>query len=194
VPSKSAITTVKKAAKKAAKKAPAKHAAKHAAKKSAAHHTGKDTRRAYEHFGRVQALAVTTSHHEDAQVLIDHAQRALAASQPKDAAELLRAAEHILFGTLQESAPADTSISPELLAAIREDYEHMLQKAEDHGSCADAPRAVLSIFRSLQKRASAAIKSNRYRAALELARGAEALTHADFPRLLAAGKSAPALR
>ena len=183
-----AATAAKKSAKKAAKKAPAKHAAKHAAKKSA---PGRDTRRAYEHLGRIQALAAALpSGTEDAQVLATHAQNAIRANQPKDAAELLRAAEHNLFAILQDTQSADDSVAAPLLAALTEEAEHLQQRAEDHGACADAPRAIQAIYRSMSRAAAASLKAKRYRAAMEFARGAEALTHADFARLLPAPANA----
>ena len=179
-----------KAAKKSAKKAPAKHAAKHAAKKSANKNSGKDTRRAYEHMGRIQALAAALAGGtEDARALATHAQNALRANQPKDAAELLRAAEHNLFALLQDTQPADDSVAGSLIAALREEVQHLQQRAEEHGACADAPRAIQAIYRSMSRSAAAAREARRYRAAMEFARGAEALTHARYEKLLPASKT-----
>ena len=185
----------KKSAKKAAKKAPAKHAGKHAAKKSAHGIPARDMRRAYEHLGRIQALAAALSTGtQDAQTLATHAQNAMRANQPKDAAELLRAAEHSLFGTLQDTQPGDESVTAPLLAALTEEVQHLQQRAEDHGACAEAPRALQTIYRSMFRAATAALKTKRYRAAMEFARGAEALTHADFTRLLPAPVKADILK
>ena len=185
-----AAKAAKKSAKKAAKKAPAKHAAKHAAKKSAHGNAGQDTRRAYEHLGRIQALAAAVpSGTEDARTLATHAQNALRANQPRDAAELLRAAEHNLFAILQDTQPADDSVAASLLASLTAEIQHLQQRAEDHGACADAPRAIQTIYRSMSRGATAALKAGRYRAAMEFARGAEALTHADFARLLGTAKA-----
>ncbi|SEC09826.1 hypothetical protein [Terriglobus roseus] len=188
-------TAAKKSAKKAAKKAPAKHAAKHAAKKSAHGNPGKDTRRAYEHLGRIQSLAAALpGGTEDAQTLATHAQNAMRAEQAKDAAELLRASEHNLFAILQNTQPADESVAASLLSALHEEVEHLLQRAEDHGACAEAPRAIQTIYRSMSRAAVVALKAKRYRAAMEFARGAEALTHADFRKILPKGKDAALLR
>jgi hypothetical protein len=183
--------------KSAAKKA-AKHAAKHAAKKAAAKKSaakksanpGKDTLRAYEHLGRVQALAsIAGVDGETAKTLAGYAEQALRAGEAKDAAELLRAAEHHLFGTLAKAQAGDESLSPSLLQTVRDEVEHQTHKAAEHGACADAPRPILTIYKSMQKEATTALKSNRYRAALELSRGAEALTHAHFDMLLPAGSA-----
>jgi hypothetical protein len=173
----------KKSAKKAAKKAAGK---KSAAKKSA--NPGRDTLRAYEHLGRVQALAaVSGADSGTAQILSGFAEQALRAGDAKDAAELLRAAEHHLFGSLALAQPADESLSAALLESVRDEYEHQMDKAKDHGSAADAPPAVRAIYQRMLKDAASALKAKRFRAALELARGAEALTHASFAKLLHTG-------
>jgi hypothetical protein len=177
----------KKSAKKAAKKAPAKHAAKHAAKQAG--QPGRDTRRAYEHLGRVQSLAAQmgSTGSEGAKTLAGYAEQALRAGASKDAAELLRAAEHHLFGTLAMAQAADESLSPELLGSIRDEYEHLVERAGEHGGCEAAPRPIATLYKAMQKAAAAASRAGQFRAALEFARGAEALTHADFARLLASG-------
>lgn len=188
-------TAAKKSAKKAAKKAPAKHAAKHAAKKAAHGNAGKDIRRAYEHLGRIQSLAAAMpTGTEDAQTLATHAQNAMRADQPKDAAELLRAAEHNLFALLQNTQPADVSVAAPLLAALTDEVQHLQQRAEDHGACADAPRVIQAIYRTMSRAAATALKAGRYRAAMEFARGAEALTHADFGKILPKPKGAALTR
>jgi hypothetical protein len=180
---------LKSAAKKAAKHAAKKSAVKKSAAKKSAN-PGKDTLRAYEHLGRVQALAsVAGADGETAKTLASYAEQALRAGEAKDAAELLRAAEHHLFGTLAKTQAADESLSPSLLQAVRDEFDHQTHKAAEHGACADAPRPVLSIYKSMQKDAAAALKAKRYRAALELSRGAEALTHAHFDMLLPSGSA-----
>jgi hypothetical protein len=170
----------KKSAKKAAKKAPAKHAAKHAGKRS------NDTRRAYEHLSRVQSLAARMTNDDivGAKTLSEHAGQALRAGEVKDAAELLRAAEHHLFGTLALTQRPDEALSPELLATIREEQDHLQARAKDHGSCEDAPRAIVAIYKTMNKQSATALRTKHYAAAMEFARGAEALTHADFAKLL----------
>jgi hypothetical protein len=174
----------KKSAKKAAKKAPAKHAAKHAAK--AASKRGNDTRRAYEHLSRVQSLAshMTNDDIVGAKTLSEHAEQALRAGEVKDAAELLRAAEHHLFGTLALNQRADEALSPDLLATIREEHGHLQARAADHGACEDAPRAIATIYKTMNKQSASALRDKHYAAAMEFARGAEALTHAGFAKLL----------
>ena len=177
---------LKHAAKKSAKKAAKKSAVKKSAAKKSAN-PDKDTRRAYEHLGRVQALAsIAGADCEGAKTLAGYAEQALRAGVARDAAELLRAAEHHLFGSLALTQSADDSLSAGLLQSVRDEYEHQVDKAEEHGSAADAPPAVRAIYQRMLKDADAAMKSSRFRAALELARGAEALTHASFAKRLQA--------
>lgn len=158
-----------KVAKKAARKAPGHDP----------HQAGKDTRRAYEHLGRIQALlslqdSATT---DRVQQLVPLAQKALQAGQAKEAADLLRAAEHLSFGSLRLADPPDETIAQHLAAAIHDEIEHQQKKAEEHGEAKSGSTAIQAIYRFMANSASKALTSKRYRAALELARGAEALTH-----------------
>ena len=160
-----------KVAKKAAKKAPGHDP----------HKMQKDARRAYEHLGRVQALlrlqdAATT---DRVQQLIPLAQGALLAGQAKQAADLLRAAEHLSFGALRAADSPDKSISEDLATAIHEEIEHQQDKAEEHGGAEESTAAIRTLYRFMADAASKALTAERYRAALEFARGAEALTHLD---------------
>jgi hypothetical protein len=117
---------VKKAAKKAPKKA-AKKGAKHHHDKR---HAGKDLRRAYEHLGRVQALESIVPATVSTQIatLTALAQKSLHASEQKSAADLLRAAEHLAFGSLASPAKA-TRLGDALEEAINAEYEHLMDKA-----------------------------------------------------------------
>ncbi len=159
----------KKAAKKIAKKA---------AKKSPGQTLGQNTRRCYEHFGRVSALLPLLQgmdHERDTVVrTVSLAQDLLGDGRVKEAADLLRAAEHLSFGSLAMAAPVE-SVSPLLLGALRDEYHHLLERADGHAAELTGPVAKLvAIVRRL---AVQAFKAERYRAASELARGAEALSH-----------------
>ena len=155
---------------------------KKAAKKAPGHDpnkAGKDTRRAYEHLGRVQVLlslqdAATA---ERVQQLLPLAQGALHAGQPKQAADLLRAAEHLSFGSLRLADAPDETLSRELAAAIHDEIDHQQKKAEEHGEAKSSPAVIRSIYQFMADASSKAMASKRYRAALEFSRGAEALTH-----------------
>lgn len=157
----------KKAAKKVAKKA---------AKKAPGHRLGQDTRRCYEHFGRVSTLMRLVPEKENVARLVALAQELLRLGSAKEAAEALRAAEHLSFGILAAGGRADR-VSDALLEALRSEYSDLLERAkeraEEHELSGPAAR-LLSVMRKL---AVQAFKAERYRAASELARGAEALTH-----------------
>lgn len=172
---------------------PPKKAAKKAAKKATGHHdphkAAKDARRTFEHLGRVQAIAkLLSSESETLTLLSQMADRAFRAEQYKDSADLLRAAEHLSFASLHREATE--IVADNLKATIREECEHLLECAEDHASHHAAPKEVRGLMERMMKDAKAALKRGSYRAALEFARGAEALAHVDELKLpsLVAGK------
>lgn len=166
-------------AKKAAKKT-----AKKTAKKLAHRHAAHDLRRAYEHLGRVDILegALAGTHFRFVSALADLAQQRLAQGHERDAADLLRAAEHICFAAL---APVDRPtavplVSIELRAAIADEVNHLLRRSQEHWIKADdeAPHpTIASIYTAAVDQARVAFSSAAYRPALELARAAEALAH-----------------
>lgn len=171
---------------------PPKKAAKKAAKKAVGHDphkAAKDARRTFEHMGRVQAIAkLTSSESETLAFLSQTADRAFRAEQYKASADLLRAAEHLSFASLHREATE--SVAPNLKAAIEDEFEHLLERAEDHANHHAAPKEVRSLMQRMTKDAKSALKHGSYRAALEFARGAEALAHVDElkPAVLTAGK------
>ncbi|GAA3763910.1 hypothetical protein GCM10022270_24010 [Terriglobus aquaticus] len=158
---------------------PPKKAAKKAAKKTPGHHDPlKDARRTFEHLGRVQAIAnLAQAESEALRFLMHSADIALRAERYKDSADLLRAAEHLCFATLNSSSTEQ--VSKELKATIAAEFEHLLHRAEDHAAHHEAPDAVVELRKRLTEDAKAALKRGSFRAALEYARGAEALAHVD---------------
>lgn len=157
----------KKAAKKAAKKAPAKHDPNKAAK---------DTRRAFEHLGRVQALSDLTSAEKDGlRLLTQTAENVYRAQQYKESADLLRAAEHLSFASLNRNA--SEAVSKELEETIQEEFEHLMERSRDHSSENAVPKSLIELLAHMSHEAQAALQRGSYRAALEYARGAEALSH-----------------
>lgn len=157
----------KKAPRKAAKKAAAKHGP---------HNAGKDARRTFEHLGRVQAIAsLTLREQESIALLVSMANGAFRNKRYKESADLLRAAEHLSFASIVESDANRMSV--ELISAIREEFEHLRERAEEHGGAGDAPKIIGAIYVRMIKDAKRAQQEGEYRKALELARGAEALTH-----------------
>ncbi len=157
----------KKAAKKSAKKA---------VKKTPGSRLGQDTRRCYEHFGRVSTLLRLLPEKETVSRLVALGQELLRVGSTKEAADALRAAEHLSFGSLALQRRAD-QVSDLLLEALQTEYKDLLerakQRAQDHELTGPAAR----LFSTMRKMAVEAFKAERYRAASELARGAEALTH-----------------
>lgn len=157
--------------KKAAKKVAAKHA----------HHddAGKDMRRAYEHLGRVGVLhsLLEKGFTKDIADLTMLAEQELASGHMKDAADLLRAAEHLSFGALN-SSKAEKNVDPKLVDAITKEFGHKLDTAEEHWSDqGEHHEQVGGIYSQTAQRAQKAFDGGAYRRALELARGAEALAH-----------------
>lgn len=166
--------------KKAAKKSAAKKHAKKAAKKHAGHAPGRDLRRAFEHISRVRILHLGMQAAALAQVdtLARLAQGALLSDDPRSAADLLRAAEHIAFGSL---APLNAIDAPsrELTEAAREEYEGLLERGKDHMNHREKPLSpeLRGIHKAMLANAAEAYKAGALHRALEFARGAEALTH-----------------
>jgi hypothetical protein len=180
----------KKAAKKAAKKAPTK-AAKKAAKKAPKHHdkkhgdkheSGKSLRKAYEHMGRLTALRGSLAAPVVAQiaVLTKVAETQLDSSEAKGAAHVLRAGEHLAFGSLA-AATKGAPLSDHLESVVRDEYEHLMERAEDRWAEREDRREdeIAEVFASMTAAASAAFDKGAYRRALEYARGAEALAHVE---------------
>jgi len=163
---------------------PPKKAPKKAAKKSPKHHDknheGKDLRRAYEHLGRLQAIESLVPATVSAQIgaMTKLAQSSINAGEQKSAADLLRAGEHLAFGSLASASKA-TKLGEELEAAINAEYEHLMDKAaehwERHGD--ERPDGVEELYDTMLEAASDAYGKSAYRRALEFARGAEALAH-----------------
>lgn len=164
------------AAKKAAKKSAKKSAKDHGKK----HHEGKDLRRAYEHLGRLSGLEKLLAAGVTGQirVLTELAQASLLAGEAKSAADLLRAGEHLGFGSLASQAK-ETRVSEELESALNAEYEHLVDKAGEHWEKHEdeRPDAIDAVYESMTEAASAAFVKGAYRRALEFARGAEALAH-----------------
>src|SRR5579864_4833167 len=101
---------------------------RNAPRKSAHHNVLQDLRRAYESLGRIDILegALAGSPFCDVSALAALAQQELAANRPHDAAELLRAAEHLSFAALAPyAAGCPTRISAELKTAVTAEFDHI---------------------------------------------------------------------
>jgi hypothetical protein len=162
----------KKAAKKAAKKTPDHH--------NDRHHQANDLRRAYEHMGRVAVLRKSSnSPMADAVAeLTNLAQRAIKDGQSKDAADLLRASEHLSFAMLAGDVSGVVSISAELKQSITEHFDELTRRADEYWEEEDEHSNILAeIYQSSRNSAAKAFKARSYHQALEFARSAEALAH-----------------
>jgi hypothetical protein len=163
---------------------PPKKAAKKAPKKGVKHHHGKhgkDLRRAFEHLGRVEVLQrALKSPSKFVDALATMAQQQLKKGEHKDAADLLRGAEHLLFASLVGEHSQGAPLSSDLQEAIVEQFHDLARKAEEHWADAEARPAMLStIYKSSRKSADEAYANRAFHKALEFMRGAEALAHVD---------------
>jgi hypothetical protein len=194
------MPTPQKTAKKVAKKA-AKKVAKKAAKKTPGHphdkhHQADDLRRAYEHMGRLEALrgSLGSSTVESIAALTRLAQRAIDAEQNRDAAELLRASEHLSFAALASGPGSGRGgrISTELQQSIAEQFEDLTRRADQHWSGGGKSASILvQLYKSARENASQAFDTGAYHQALEFARAAAALAHVspDAPHRLTNGQT-----
>jgi len=101
-----------------------------------------DLRRAYEHLGRVDILegALAGTHFVQVSALVTLAQQHLTLGHARDAADLLRAAEHICFAALApEDLPgAVPMVSAELKTALAAELNDLTRSAEERWTAADA--------------------------------------------------------
>ena len=163
---------------------PAKSASKNAAPKHAEpkHHEGKDLRRAYEHLGRVEILqrALQPANSKDIHALVRLAEQELAEGHRKEAADLLRAAEHFTFAVLADTESKSNGISPELVDIVTDEVQHLTRRASEHWDEyeeAERHSSISPLFHRSLKTAASALDAGLYRKALEFARGTEALAH-----------------
>lgn len=155
--------------------APKKTAAKRAPHENPAL---KDRRRAHEHLGRVEALRpiVEKPAAKDIKTLTELAHQEIEAGHMKDAADLLRAAEHLSFGSIHP--PKDEGLDPELVAELTKEFKGKLEKADEHWSKDDEHLEGLEeVFEHAKDRAQKDFQAGAYRKGLELARATEALGH-----------------
>jgi len=158
---------------------------KKAAKKSAKHNdpkhdSAKDLRRAYEHLGRVEILQRTLQPTQtgDVKSLITLATQELENGHRKDAADLLRAAEHFSFAARAHDTAESEEISEDLTNVLSEEFERLTMKAEEHWEHEDERHEpVIALYKSAMKHSQKAFQRRSYRQAMELVRGAETLAH-----------------
>ena len=158
---------------------PPKKAAKHHDDK---HHRAKDLRRAFEHLGRVEILRRILNDSSAALASLIHlAQTEVDNGSSKNAADLLRAAEHLAFAFLLNHSTNNTQMAGGLDAAVREEFDRIEEKAEERWSPEEANPEIARLYGEMRQKAKIARKEGAYRQALELIRGAEALAHVTKP-------------
>ncbi len=112
--------------------------------------------------------------------LVKLAEQLLVKGHRKDAADLLRAAEHCSFAALAAGGGRADRVSDELVSVVTEELEHLERRANEHWDEQEDQERHLSLtelFHSALRDSATAAKAGQYRRALELARGAEALSH-----------------
>ena len=144
-------------------------------------HPANDLRLAYEHLGRVEILegALTGAPFVDVATLATLAQQQLGSGRTQNAADLLRAAEHLCFAMLAPAHVTDCLMNPELKQAVAVEFEGLMRGAEEHWTDAEEPasrRVIEDLFARSLDQARNAFTHGAFRPALEFARAAEALS------------------
>jgi hypothetical protein len=163
---------------------PIRKAARKSAKKTAKDSISKPAkylRRAYEHLGRIDILegALAGTPFVDVTLLANLAEQQLTTGNTRNAAYLLRAAEHLSFAALAPKS-AIASVSAKLKTAIDAELKELNSRADEQWTTAEEPDARLAIaelYSRAVEEAERAYRRNAYRPALEFARAAEALSH-----------------
>lgn len=156
---------------------PPKKALKKAARKHAPP-PERDLRRGYEHLGRIQKILALVPEESRSQLvaMVQLARDLIRNKEALTAADLLRAAEHVAFASM-DSGPDEPSLSRALAAHIKEELQHLQARAEEHWKEAPQEGVLLRAYENLRKLAAVSAKAKKFREALEAARGAEALTN-----------------
>lgn len=165
--------------KKAVRKVARKPAARH-------HHNVHDLRRAFEHLGRVEALRATGLSAMSlgaVDVIVMLAAQAWQSGHAQEAADLLRAAEHIGFGGKLYESAVYADLPPALHEAVEAYYREMLHRADHYWPEASHPEEFVAVYKFALEMAGRAMERTSYQAALEYIRAAEVLTHVriDWP-------------
>ena len=124
----------------------------------------------------MQALStVAHNEQEDLRLLTSIALCAFRTQQYKESADLLRATEHLAFASLHAGS-VDT-VADDLRQVIRDEFERLIERAQEHSQTDAMPDGVREIYLRSLGAAQSCLQSGSLRAALEFARGAEALAH-----------------
>lgn len=157
--------------------APKKHAKK-PEKDKQSHKSGKDARRAFEHLSRVEAIA-RHMEPEDGEIrlLLTWAEAAYGSGAYKSAAELLRATEHFIFGSL--TGEQAVQLPENLAVEVQRELQRLREHIEERTAKLEGKDEIARVAARALRNVSAAEKRKQWHRALELARGAEALTHVE---------------
>lgn len=125
-------------------------------------------------------------------ILAKLAQGKLEGGHSKDAADLLRASEHLGFAVLIGDDSTIGRISAELKQSITKHFDELTRRAREHWEDREQHSSTLAgLYQSFRKSALKAFNEGAYHQALEFARAAEALAHVrqDEQRKLETGKT-----
>ena len=144
-------------------------------------HPGDDLRSAYEHLGRVEIIegALAGSPFVDVAALANLAQQQLGSGHARNAAHLLRSAEHLCFASLAPAQVTDALVGADLKSSISAEFEALMQRAEQRWTddAEEISREVIArLFADIVAQARRAFARGAFRPALELARAAESLS------------------
>jgi hypothetical protein len=112
-------------------------------------------------------------------LLANLAQQQLSTGNARNAAYLLRAAEHLCFAALAPKS-AVASVSNELKSAIDLELKRLNNRANEQWVQAEdaaGRRVITDLYSRSIEEAQRAYRRNAYRPALEFARAAESLSH-----------------
>lgn len=143
-------------------------------------HPANDQRRVYESLGRIEILegALAGAPFVDVAALANLTQHQLTAGNARNAADLLRCAEHLCFAALAPAHVTDSLVNPELKRAITVEFETLMRRAEEQWQEEEpANRHVIEdLYARALEQARRAFTRGAFRPALEFARAGEALS------------------
>jgi hypothetical protein len=143
-------------------------------------HPANESRRAYEYLGRIEILegALAGSPFVDVTALANLAQQQLGAGFSRNAAHLLRCAEHLCFAALAPAHVTDSLVNADLKQAITVEFESMMRRAEEQWQEEENlnRQVIEDLFTRALDQARRAFTRGAFRPALEFARAAEDLS------------------
>jgi hypothetical protein len=149
--------------------------------KRPAQHRADEARRAYEYLGRIEIIegVLAGSPFVAVTALQNLARQQLSSGNARNAASLLEAAEHLCFAALAPESLEDALISRDLKQSIATEFEALIRRAEERWRDEDEPanrESIATLYSETLAEARRAFARGGFRPALELARGAEALS------------------